>query len=164
MILSQMISRCQETIKEFCQRYRDRLNVHLNNLAANLMKAEEIARRLKEKKSINLLSYSTIKHFWIAYSQGCECVYVLHKDMTLIIYLPRYLDKCIAECSINSDSCNQYWMFKKKNYTLFVLYHVSCAHFEIILSALILILVSLFLSFSLSLSLPRSIYQKDLQN
>jgi len=45
----------KEIIKEFCQRYRDRLEVHRNNLAAkNLMKAGGIIRRLKRKRCTDL--------------------------------------------------------------------------------------------------------------
>jgi len=37
----------KETIKEFCQRYRDRLEVRPNNLAADLMKAGGIVKRAR---------------------------------------------------------------------------------------------------------------------
>jgi hypothetical protein len=36
--------------------------------------------------------------------------------MTPIIHLPwhDYLNKCIAECSMDNNSCNKYWMLRKK--------------------------------------------------
>jgi len=43
-------------IKEFYQRYCERLMEHLKNLCANLMKAREIMGRLKRKSSTNLLN------------------------------------------------------------------------------------------------------------
>jgi len=49
----------KETIKEFCQRYRDKLEVYPNNLAANFMKAGGIVRKEDEiYKSIKLISHS----------------------------------------------------------------------------------------------------------
>jgi len=50
------ISIIKETIKEFCQRYHDRLEKHPNNLIANLMKARKIVKRLKKKKPTDLLN------------------------------------------------------------------------------------------------------------
>jgi len=41
--------RNSETIKEFCQRYYDRLEEHPNNLTANLMKTREIVRKLERR-------------------------------------------------------------------------------------------------------------------
>jgi len=46
----------EETIKEFRQRYHDRLEEHPNKLAAKLMKARGIMRRLKRKRPIDLLN------------------------------------------------------------------------------------------------------------
>jgi len=40
----------KETIKELCQRYRDRLEVRPNNLVADLMKAGGIVKRLESKR------------------------------------------------------------------------------------------------------------------
>jgi len=39
------ISTIKETIFEFCQKYRDKLEEHPNNVATNLMKTREIVRR-----------------------------------------------------------------------------------------------------------------------
>jgi len=46
----------KETIKEFYQRYCERLEEHPNNLAPNLMKARGIVKKLKRKRSTNLLN------------------------------------------------------------------------------------------------------------
>jgi len=67
MTRSIMISRYQTLkkgyIKEFCQRYRDRLEAHPNKLAANLMKAGGIVRRLERKRSINLANIPQLSTF-----------------------------------------------------------------------------------------------------
>jgi len=47
----------KETIKEFYQRYCDKLEKHSNNLAANLIKVREIVRRLKKKRPTDLLIF-----------------------------------------------------------------------------------------------------------
>jgi len=39
----------KETIKEFYQRYRDRLEQHPNNLDSNLMKERRIVEKAQEK-------------------------------------------------------------------------------------------------------------------
>jgi hypothetical protein len=46
----------KETIKEFCQKYYNILEEHPNKLAADLIKARGIRRRLKRKKSADLLN------------------------------------------------------------------------------------------------------------
>jgi len=48
-ILILRLSTIKEIIKEFCQRYRDRLEVHPNNFAANFMKAREIMKRQEKE-------------------------------------------------------------------------------------------------------------------
>jgi len=49
----------KEIIKEFCQKYCGRLEEHLNNFAANLMKARRIVRKLKRKEPTDLPNYQS---------------------------------------------------------------------------------------------------------
>jgi len=121
MIHSVVILRYQslKKIMTILSKYRDRRE-HPNNLAANLMKevySEKIQEEEIDSTESSKLIFHKIKYFWIAYSQICEYVYILYKDMTFI-YLSwhNYLDKCIAECSMNNNSCNKYWILKKKNF------------------------------------------------
>jgi hypothetical protein len=46
----------KEIIKEFCQRYCDRLEEHPNNIAVNTMKAREIMKRFKRRRPTDLLN------------------------------------------------------------------------------------------------------------
>jgi hypothetical protein len=99
----------KETIKKFCQGYCDRY----------------------------LLNYSIIvKHFWIAYSQCCECLCIIQGYDTYISSLYDYLDKCIAECFMYSNTCNKYWILKKIS-TSRKMHYVWICMFDIIIQLII---------------------------
>jgi len=46
----------KKTIKEFSQRYCEKLEEHPDDFAANFIKAKAIVRRLKRKRSTDLLN------------------------------------------------------------------------------------------------------------
>jgi len=103
----------KETIKKFCQGYCDRLEKH------------------------HLLNYSIIvKHFWIAYSQCCECLCIIQGYDTYISSLYDYLDKCIVECFMYSNTCNKYWILKKIS-TSRKMHYVWICMFDIIIQLII---------------------------